>query len=186
VPASVGTPDGGQQPPAEGLPAAGRRRGQLPQRGTCVSLRFVARSTAPPRIGVRVSRASACLTAGQPAGSISSLRRLRGCQALAAGSYMPGPSLSLPLTLNPRTCGPSQIVALDMKTGAVKWATPVDGPDAWNAACLSDNPAVNDNCPAVEGPDFDVSARVAKHRALRCAKFTCLQSSAFLMCGMHG
>jgi polyvinyl alcohol dehydrogenase (cytochrome) len=42
-----------------------------------------------------------------------------------------------------------------MKTGAVRWAQPVDGPDAWNAACLSPNPAVNDNCPKVEGPDFD-------------------------------
>ncbi|KIY99021.1 hypothetical protein MNEG_8939 [Monoraphidium neglectum] len=48
----------------------------------------------------------------------------------------------------------NSILALDMKTGAIKWATPVDGPDAWNAACLSSNPAVRDNCPAVEGPDF--------------------------------
>lgn len=28
-------------------------------------------------------------------------------------------------------------------------------PPRRNAACLSDNPNVNDNCPAVEGPDFD-------------------------------
>ncbi|KAI8475329.1 MAG: quinon protein alcohol dehydrogenase-like superfamily [Monoraphidium minutum] len=47
------------------------------------------------------------------------------------------------------------IIALDMQTGAIKWSNPVDGPDAWNAACLSSNPLVNDNCPNIEGPDFD-------------------------------
>ncbi|GBF89065.1 hypothetical protein Rsub_01782 [Raphidocelis subcapitata] len=47
------------------------------------------------------------------------------------------------------------IIAFDLDTGAIKWSTPVDGPDAWNAACLSPNPEVRDNCPDIEGPDFD-------------------------------
>jgi polyvinyl alcohol dehydrogenase (cytochrome) len=47
------------------------------------------------------------------------------------------------------------VVALDLKTGAVKWATSVIPFDTWNGACLTFLPVYPDNCPNLEGPDFD-------------------------------
>jgi polyvinyl alcohol dehydrogenase (cytochrome) len=43
------------------------------------------------------------------------------------------------------------IVALDLKTGEVKWHNSVIPYDGWNVACLFDN----DNCPEEAGPDYD-------------------------------
>jgi polyvinyl alcohol dehydrogenase (cytochrome) len=45
------------------------------------------------------------------------------------------------------------VVALDLNTGAVKWARPVIPFDAWTVACLFPNP--NPNCPENAGPDYD-------------------------------
>jgi len=42
-------------------------------------------------------------------------------------------------------------VALDLKTGAVKWFNSVIPFDAWNVACLFEGP----NCPDEAGPDYD-------------------------------
>lgn len=45
-------------------------------------------------------------------------------------------------------------VALDMDTGAVKWATGVQGFDDWNVACIFT--IINPNaCPTDPGPDYD-------------------------------
>jgi len=44
------------------------------------------------------------------------------------------------------------IVALDVDTGAIKWATQVTAGDAYNMACNSADPT---NCPAKPGPDHD-------------------------------
>jgi polyvinyl alcohol dehydrogenase (cytochrome) len=46
------------------------------------------------------------------------------------------------------------IMALDAKTGAIKWATAVEREtvDAWNVACIFGDPA---NCPPDAGPDYD-------------------------------
>src|SRR5262249_29390529 len=44
------------------------------------------------------------------------------------------------------------VVALDLKTGAIKWSRQVTEGDAWNHACGSTDPT---NCPEKEGPDFD-------------------------------
>jgi outer membrane protein assembly factor BamB len=46
------------------------------------------------------------------------------------------------------------VVALDLKTGKVKWANRAIVYDAWNVACLI-VPAGVGNCPSPEGPDFD-------------------------------
>jgi len=45
-------------------------------------------------------------------------------------------------------------LALDLNTGAVKWATGVSKFDAWTVACLSSPTATN--CPQPSGPDFDL------------------------------
>jgi polyvinyl alcohol dehydrogenase (cytochrome) len=49
----------------------------------------------------------------------------------------------------PRT---DAVVALDMKTGAIKWHRQMTAGDAFTMACGTPNPI---NCPEVEGPDFD-------------------------------
>jgi polyvinyl alcohol dehydrogenase (cytochrome) len=46
------------------------------------------------------------------------------------------------------------VVALDLTTGKVKWATRALAYDAWNVACIF-VPAGVGNCPNPEGPDFD-------------------------------
>jgi len=45
------------------------------------------------------------------------------------------------------------ILALDASTGAIKWATGVQGFDDWNVACIPGFPP--DNCPSNPGPDYD-------------------------------
>ena len=47
------------------------------------------------------------------------------------------------------------LLALDLTTGAVKWARGVSAFDAWTVACLSSPPGPN--CPSPAGPDFDFS-----------------------------
>jgi polyvinyl alcohol dehydrogenase (cytochrome) len=49
------------------------------------------------------------------------------------------------------------VVALDLKSGAVRWSTSVIDFDTWNVACLDfpGLPVIPDNCPSAEGPDFD-------------------------------
>jgi polyvinyl alcohol dehydrogenase (cytochrome) len=54
------------------------------------------------------------------------------------------------------------IIALDLHTGAIKWAAKGLAYDAWNVGCGLNIPGVftvlpNDNCPAPMGPDWDFS-----------------------------
>ena len=52
------------------------------------------------------------------------------------------------------------VVALDMKTGAVKWVNQATPNDIWTMGCRPQNPD-NPSCPATLGPDFDFSASPA-------------------------
>ena len=45
------------------------------------------------------------------------------------------------------------IIALNASTGAIKWATGVQGFDDWNVACIPGFPP--NNCPSNPGPDYD-------------------------------
>lgn len=45
------------------------------------------------------------------------------------------------------------VLALDLTTGAIKWARRLSGYDAWTVACLTAPQHVN--CPSPAGPDFD-------------------------------
>jgi polyvinyl alcohol dehydrogenase (cytochrome) len=45
-------------------------------------------------------------------------------------------------------------LSLDLNTGTIKWATRVQGFDAWTVACLSSLTATN--CPSPSGPDWDL------------------------------
>jgi polyvinyl alcohol dehydrogenase (cytochrome) len=47
----------------------------------------------------------------------------------------------------------NSVMALDLKTGAIKWTRRLSGFDAWTVACLSLPPGVS--CPSPHGPDFD-------------------------------
>jgi polyvinyl alcohol dehydrogenase (cytochrome) len=46
------------------------------------------------------------------------------------------------------------VVALDLNTGAIKWAARALAYDAWNVACIYVTAGVG-NCPSPEGPDYD-------------------------------
>jgi polyvinyl alcohol dehydrogenase (cytochrome) len=46
------------------------------------------------------------------------------------------------------------VVALDLTTGQVKWATHASNYDAWNTSCYQVAAGVG-NCPSPEGPDYD-------------------------------
>lgn len=48
----------------------------------------------------------------------------------------------------------NSFVALDLRTGAIKWASGPKAFDTWNVACLLDQPPPN-NCPVPAGPDYD-------------------------------
>lgn len=56
------------------------------------------------------------------------------------------------------------IVALDMKTGAVRWATSAIGYDAWTVDCLPFFGGGN-NCPSPAGPDYDFGQAPALFKA---------------------
>ena len=46
-------------------------------------------------------------------------------------------------------------LALDLKTGKVKWAKKLQGSDTWTVACLTSS-GPNPNCPVPSSPDFDL------------------------------
>jgi len=46
-------------------------------------------------------------------------------------------------------------LALDLKTGKIKWANRLQGFDTWTVACLSPS-GTNPNCPVPSSPDFDL------------------------------
>ncbi|MDE2405892.1 MAG: PQQ-binding-like beta-propeller repeat protein [Sphingomonadales bacterium] len=48
------------------------------------------------------------------------------------------------------------VVALDLKTGRERWHNQLTPGDVWNVGCIVK--AVNPNCPADEGPDYDFGA----------------------------
>jgi len=50
------------------------------------------------------------------------------------------------------------IVALDMRTGAVKWSHRLWTQDDWNVACLVGFQSGQGNCPNPQGPDFDFAS----------------------------
>jgi polyvinyl alcohol dehydrogenase (cytochrome) len=49
------------------------------------------------------------------------------------------------------------IIALDMKSGTIKWVNQTTPNDNWTLGCQAENPN-NPNCPAKMGPDYDFSA----------------------------
>jgi polyvinyl alcohol dehydrogenase (cytochrome) len=57
---------------------------------------------------------------------------------------------------SPATDTSDAIVALDLKTGALRWKFQALADDAWNAACLGGGAS----CPVENGPDFDFGASV--------------------------
>jgi len=46
------------------------------------------------------------------------------------------------------------VIALNLKTGAIKWGHKVEGWDAWNLACITEKLG-STWCPSIESPDFD-------------------------------
>ncbi|HLG59596.1 MAG TPA: PQQ-binding-like beta-propeller repeat protein [Vicinamibacterales bacterium] len=49
------------------------------------------------------------------------------------------------------------VIALDLKSGTIKWVNQITPNDNWTLGCRPENPD-NPNCPAKMGPDYDFSA----------------------------
>jgi polyvinyl alcohol dehydrogenase (cytochrome) len=47
-------------------------------------------------------------------------------------------------------------LALDLKTGQIKWAKRLQGNDTWTLACKLSSGGTNPNCPVPDSPDFDL------------------------------
>lgn len=103
---------------------------------------------------VDVRRRSLYVTSGnnysRPQGSTD-------CIAGVIATVPPGPDRDQAM----RDCDPhyvdnhfDSILALDLDTGAIKWATHTLPEDAWNVACIIPD-ALNAACPENAGPDYD-------------------------------
>jgi polyvinyl alcohol dehydrogenase (cytochrome) len=64
----------------------------------------------------------------------------------------------------PSQPGTDAILAMDLKTGAVRWTKQVEGSDNWAMGCAPKNPN-NPACPPELGPDYDFAASPALVRA---------------------
>ena len=73
------------------------------------------------------------------------------CQQEAIASGNPNPNCAAPDNFF------ETVLALDLATGAIKWARKLSAFDAWTVACPPTTlpPAPVGNCPALFGPDFD-------------------------------
>jgi polyvinyl alcohol dehydrogenase (cytochrome) len=72
-----------------------------------------------------------------------------------------------------RACLPADnhfdsILSLDIRTGAIKWATAALPYDAWTVACIFDEN--NPNCPQPAGPDYDFGQAPALFKATNGAE----------------
>jgi polyvinyl alcohol dehydrogenase (cytochrome) len=47
-------------------------------------------------------------------------------------------------------------LALDLKTGQIKWSKTLQGLDTWTLACILPGAGTNPNCPVPSSPDFDL------------------------------
>ena len=54
----------------------------------------------------------------------------------------------------PATSRSDSVLAIDLKTGAIRWSRQLVARDKWNVACM----VHQDSCPADSGPDFDMGA----------------------------
>jgi polyvinyl alcohol dehydrogenase (cytochrome) len=62
---------------------------------------------------------------------------------------------------SPATGTSDSIMAMDLKTGTLKWVYQATAGDAWNSACTIE---VKHNCPEENGPDFDFGAAMVLAR----------------------
>jgi len=96
-------------------------------------------------------------------GSSPAIDTKRGSLYIATGNNYDAPDSALQCIVDhpddpagQRACLPAAdlfdaIVALDLRTGAVKWATQALPHDTWTVACIFELP----NCPSPAGPDYD-------------------------------
>jgi polyvinyl alcohol dehydrogenase (cytochrome) len=96
-------------------------------------------------------------------GSSPAIDTKRGQVYIATGNNYTVPDDVLECVIenlgNPSLCLPADdyfdsVLALDLKTGAIRWATPAVPYDAWNVDCIPFF-GEGDNCPEPAGPDFD-------------------------------
>jgi polyvinyl alcohol dehydrogenase (cytochrome) len=59
---------------------------------------------------------------------------------------------------SPTTALSDSVMALDLRTGRIRWATQATARDGWNGSCGGRTTATRSNCPDEDGPDFDFGA----------------------------
>jgi polyvinyl alcohol dehydrogenase (cytochrome) len=59
-------------------------------------------------------------------------------------------------------------LALDLKTGQIKWSKTLQGLDTWTLACILPGAGTNPNCPVPSSPDFDLGGGWTQSHGEHC------------------
>lgn len=100
----------------------------------------------PQRTGQNAKAATSWGPSGAPVWSAPTIDATRGLLYVGTGENYSSPATGMS----------DAIVAMELKTGQVRWVQQTVRGDAWNAACGPRNNRVN--CPREDGPDFDFGA----------------------------
>jgi polyvinyl alcohol dehydrogenase (cytochrome) len=98
----------------------------------------------PKRVGTTPSGAPVFAPSGAAVWNSPTLDLKRGLLYVGTGDNYSSPA-------NDRS---DAILALDLKSGRIRWSWQVFARDAWNVGCM----LRSDNCPNPSGPDFDLGA----------------------------
>ena len=99
---------------------------------------------APRQTGTTKSGTKMFAPSGAAVWNTPTLDTARGVLYVGTGNNYSGPA-------NDRS---NAILAMDLRTGAIRWASQIVPGDAWNVGCMIGN----DNCPTNPGPDFDIGS----------------------------
>ena len=101
---------------------------------------------APKRTGQNAKGAASWGPSGAPVWSAPTIDAKRGLLYVGTGENYSSPATDMS----------DAIIAMELKSGRVRWVRQTVRGDAWNAACGPRNNRVN--CPREDGPDFDFGA----------------------------
>lgn len=102
--------------------------------------------TAPAAAGKTSAGTTIMAPSGAPIWSAPTIDEQRGRLYIATGENYSSPADG----------NSDAIIALDLETGKKLWVSQQTARDAWNTACFTGFPGINNaNCPAENGPDYD-------------------------------
>ncbi len=101
----------------------------------------------PKEVGVSSAGLPIFAPSGAPVWNTPALDEKRGLLYMGTGGNYSSPSQETS----------DALLAMDMKSGEIKWVTQTTKGDAWNVACFPFVPS-HANCPEEDGPDVDFAA----------------------------